>query len=242
MASESDPPAAATLDESDEDEAVSSSADDCSESDSVTPDEHTNGSGAKAKKASQVRCIITHVCCTHPLLAHHRRRRSGRKRVVQPMAALVPAPQNAKPLTHGAVAVSPSVSMHHHRHHLCGCRFQEAMQLLSANDEDGMWVKLSNCFLQDAKVAKLCEAMANNTHVTSIDLSSNCLTNTAARVLAAALTDKANAPDLILLDVRGNPIDDEALDALVRVWPPHRYIPCSQASRVVALWFSGRLL
>jgi hypothetical protein len=56
--------------------------------------------------------------------------------------------------------------------------------LLSSNDEDGMWIKLTNCFLQDAKLRKLCDAMKRNTQVTSIDLSSNRITAEGAEVSA----------------------------------------------------------
>lgn len=185
---------ATPLDEagSDEDETVSSSADEHSESDSGAQNENANGSGTKTKKARPgITCNRDAHCATT-------QKRKKRKK---------------KGGEGGAANGSPGPSASERK--AADARFQEALQLLAANDEDGMWIKLSNCFLQDAKVAKLCEAMANNTCVTSIDLSSNCLTNSAAHVLAAALTDKNNAPDLILLDVRGNSIDDHALDTLV---------------------------
>lgn len=213
-----DPPAAATLDGSDEDEAVCSSADDYSESDGNAAGEQANGSGTKAKKASTHHLMpVLDNTCPVPQKKKKRKKKAGEGGAANGSPGPSAAERKAadarcagQPLYTSCVLATTGSQPRLHR-------FQAAMQLLTTNDEDGMWIKLSNCFLQDAKVAKLCEAMANNTQVTSIDLSSNCLTNTAAHVLAAALTVKTNAPDLILLDVRGNSMDEEALKALVRV-------------------------
>ncbi|KAL4431459.1 hypothetical protein ABPG75_006715 [Micractinium tetrahymenae] len=93
-------------------------------------------------------------------------------------------------------------------------RFQEAVDHLSHNSEDGMWVKLGGCHLADGKLKKLCEALKANTTVISIDLSDNHLTDEGAKLLAAALRD-GRAPDLIDLDLKDNPqIKDEGSSAL----------------------------
>ncbi|EFN51630.1 hypothetical protein CHLNCDRAFT_140055 [Chlorella variabilis] len=79
----------------------------------------------------------------------------------------------------------------------------EAVEVLSHNSEDGMWVKLSGCHLADGKMKKLCEALQANTICISLDLSANQLTDEGAKALAAALAD-GRAPDLIDLDLRDN--------------------------------------
>ncbi|KAI3424317.1 hypothetical protein D9Q98_009870 [Chlorella vulgaris] len=83
-------------------------------------------------------------------------------------------------------------------------RLQEAVDHLSHNSDDGMWVRLGGCHLADGKLKKICEALRSNTTCISIDLSANHFSDEGALALAAALAD-GRAPDLIDLDLRDNP-------------------------------------
>lgn len=96
-------------------------------------------------------------------------------------------------------------------------RYKSALDLLQSNDEDGMWIRLSDCHIFDAKARKISEALANNKQVTSLDLSANHISTEGAKALAHVLEGGA-APDLILLDLRGNAeIGEEGLQALAEV-------------------------
>ncbi|KAL4421761.1 hypothetical protein ABPG77_009744 [Micractinium sp. CCAP 211/92] len=100
-------------------------------------------------------------------------------------------------------------------------RFQEAVDQLSHNSEDGMWIKLGGCHLADGKMKKLCEALKANTTVISIDLSDNQLSDEGAKLLAAALRD-GRAPDLIDLDLKDNPQIKEAGSTALEELQQHR--------------------
>ncbi|KAK9818198.1 hypothetical protein WJX72_008695 [[Myrmecia] bisecta] len=98
-------------------------------------------------------------------------------------------------------------------------RFHAAVELLGSNDEDGMWIRLAACNIHSAKTRRLCEALQKNRQVTSLDLSANHIGDEGALALASALAGGA-APELIALDLRGNPITEsglEALDGLVKI-------------------------
>lgn len=92
-------------------------------------------------------------------------------------------------------------------------RYTAAIEALRANDEMCMWVQLPRCRLTDKKARKLCDAMRENHTVTSIDVSDNFISDDGARSLAALLASGA-VPDLIALNVRGNPLSEKGKGAL----------------------------
>lgn len=92
-------------------------------------------------------------------------------------------------------------------------RFSAALKVLKVNDEDDLWVKLGQCNLKDGKARQVSEALQKNKFLTSLDLSCNRITDGGAEALAAALSDGA-VPDLIYLDMRGNPITEAGVTLL----------------------------
>jgi Ran GTPase-activating protein (RanGAP) involved in mRNA processing and transport len=62
---------------------------------------------------------------------------------------------------------------------------------------------------------QLADVLAKSAHVTSLDLTSNFVSDDAAQLLAEAL-NSGGAPDLIQLDLRGNPLTDAGIATVVR--------------------------
>lgn len=92
-------------------------------------------------------------------------------------------------------------------------RIATAVRQLKSNDEDEIWVKLSQCHLRDSKAKQISEALQQNKFLTSLDLSSNRITDGGAEALVAVLSHGA-APELIYLDLRGNPLTEAGTSAL----------------------------
>lgn len=95
-------------------------------------------------------------------------------------------------------------------------RYTAAIEALRANDDMCMWVQLPRCRLNDKKARKLCDAMRDNRTVTSIDVSDNFISDEGAESLTRLLASGA-APDLISLNVRGNPLSEKGKVALASV-------------------------
>ncbi|KXZ49929.1 hypothetical protein GPECTOR_19g380 [Gonium pectorale] len=76
-----------------------------------------------------------------------------------------------------------------------------------------MWVKLSSCHIFDAKAKKLADLLKSNTCITSLDLSSNNISEEGAQALVGMLSN-SGAPELIELDLRDNPLSPTAIQAL----------------------------
>jgi hypothetical protein len=93
-------------------------------------------------------------------------------------------------------------------------RFNEAVSSLSANNDDELWVQLSNLYIDDTKAEKLCDALQKNTHVLSLDLTNNELGDAGVVALCDALSTGA-APDLITLRLQDNAgITKQGMDAI----------------------------
>lgn len=91
-------------------------------------------------------------------------------------------------------------------------KFKDEILLLSKNDEDTLWAKLSGLYIDDTKVEQLCSALRKNTNVISLDVSNNLLTDIGVGKLCKALKDGA-APDLIELKLYKNPgLDSKSLE------------------------------
>eukprot|EP00271_Cylindrocystis_brebissonii_P021849 TRINITY_DN8076_c0_g1_i1.p1 TRINITY_DN8076_c0_g1~~TRINITY_DN8076_c0_g1_i1.p1 ORF type:complete len:554 (-),score=135.87 TRINITY_DN8076_c0_g1_i1:575-2236(-) len=86
-------------------------------------------------------------------------------------------------------------------------RYVTALEGLRSKSDLCLWVQLSKCRLSDKKARKISDALAENKSVTSIDLSHNSITDEGIQLLSSALLAGA-APDLIQLDLRGNPLTD----------------------------------
>ena len=83
-------------------------------------------------------------------------------------------------------------------------KFKNALKLLSSNDEDSMWVQLTELSLTDTKLNQIQKALESNTVILSLDLSKNNLTDTGACALAEQLAHPTAAPNLIELVVKDN--------------------------------------
>lgn len=96
-------------------------------------------------------------------------------------------------------------------------RFSDAVASLASNSDDDLWVRLAGAMVTDDKVDALCAALEKNTHVLSLDLSDNELTDVGVEKLCNTLRSGA-APDLIELLLRDNTaigaIGTDALKAL----------------------------
>eukprot|EP00850_Spirogloea_muscicola_P007465 SM000037S13600 [mRNA] locus=s37:719633:723530:- [translate_table: standard] len=98
-------------------------------------------------------------------------------------------------------------------------RFTATMEAVKSKDELCLWVQLGRCRLNDKKARKLLEALKSSASVTSIDLSDNHISDEGMQLLATTLAC-GTAPDLISLDVRGNPMTEKGrlvLSGLQRV-------------------------
>ena len=87
---------------------------------------------------------------------------------------------------------------------------------IKSNDEDLLWVRLNSRMINDEIVSLLCEALDANTHILSLDVSDNDITETGMVALCECLAG-GGARDLIELDVRKNAccftnVLDESLD------------------------------
>eukprot|EP00850_Spirogloea_muscicola_P016225 SM000130S27112 [mRNA] locus=s130:246825:254244:- [translate_table: standard] len=98
-------------------------------------------------------------------------------------------------------------------------RYTATMEAVKSKDELCLWVQLGRCRLNDKKARKLLEALKSSASVTSIDLSDNYISDEGMQLLATTLAC-GTAPDLISLDVRGNPMTEKGrlvLSGLQRV-------------------------
>ena len=87
---------------------------------------------------------------------------------------------------------------------------------IKSNDEELLWVRLNSRMMNDETVTLLCEALDANTHVLSLDVSDNDITETGMVALCECLAG-GGARDLIELDVRKNAccftnVLDESMD------------------------------
>lgn len=76
---------------------------------------------------------------------------------------------------------------------------------IGANDSNVLWVRLNSCRLGDDHMSSLCAALEKNTHVLSLDLSDNEITERGLGMLCDCLC-QGGASDMIELDVRGNSV------------------------------------
>jgi len=76
---------------------------------------------------------------------------------------------------------------------------------IGANDSNVLWVRLNSCRLGDSHMSSLCAALEKNTHVLSLDLSDNEITERGLGMLCDCLCE-GGASDMIELDVRGNTV------------------------------------
>lgn len=82
-------------------------------------------------------------------------------------------------------------------------RLRTSLTLLSANDPDTLWVRLSSCHINDDHVHLICTALEKNTNVLSLDLSSNDISYVGLAALSSCLIN-GGGQDMIELDLRGN--------------------------------------
>lgn len=71
------------------------------------------------------------------------------------------------------------------------------------NDSNVLWVRLNSSRLGDDHMSSLCTALEQNTHVLSLDLSDNRITEKGMKMLCDCLC-RGGACDMIELDIRGN--------------------------------------
>lgn len=95
-------------------------------------------------------------------------------------------------------------------------RFNAAVKQCKHGDGDDIWVKLQQCHLRDSKARQISDALQKNSFVTSLDLSSNRITDAGTEALAAMLT-AGGAPELIFLDLRGNALTDAGTQSMAKV-------------------------
>ena len=77
----------------------------------------------------------------------------------------------------------------------------------------GLWCSLASAGVTDKRLKSLCDILRTS-GVTSLDVSSNAITDAGASTLAACLGGAQCAPDLISLNVAGNPLSETGRAAL----------------------------
>ena len=77
-----------------------------------------------------------------------------------------------------------------------------------------MWVALPACNISEKELPRLLAALPACPDVTFLDLSTNMLTDAAARQLADSLADTATLPNLISIDLRNNLLGEEGRKCL----------------------------
>lgn len=110
-----------------------------------------------------------------------------------------------------------------------------AIDSIQKNEEDALWIQLNSCGMDDGDVEKLCAALKNNTHVLSLDVSGNVITDTGIMTLCDCLKD-GGATDLIELNVKNQQVslEDEGIDALRGMMDVRRVIKVEWLSNRVA--------
>lgn len=83
-----------------------------------------------------------------------------------------------------------------------------ALKSISSNSEDALWVRLDECMIEDHHISRLCAALENNTHILSLDLSGNQITDEGVFQICDCLAQGA-APDLIELNMRNILIESD---------------------------------
>lgn len=86
--------------------------------------------------------------------------------------------------------------------------FNAALKAISSNSEDALWVRLDGCMIEDHHISRLCAALENNTHILSLDLSGNQITDEGVFQICDCLAQGA-APDLIELSMRNIMIETD---------------------------------
>jgi len=102
--------------------------------------------------------------------------------------------------------------------------FADALASLQSGDADALWLSLSSCAIGDKKARKLLDALsAKPAAITSLDLSDNLLSDTAAEALCAAIGGKGVAPALLQLDLsRNREMSAAGRDACAAALAPRR--------------------
>ena len=96
---------------------------------------------------------------------------------------------------------------------------------IQKNEEDVLWVQLNSCGMDDGDVEKLCAALKTNTHVLSLDVSGNVITEMGIVALCDCLKE-GGATDLIELNVKNQQVslEDKGADALRSMMDVRRVI------------------
>ncbi|KAL3678880.1 hypothetical protein R1sor_021836 [Riccia sorocarpa] len=81
------------------------------------------------------------------------------------------------------------------------------------NDSSLLWMQLNRCRITDKRARKLFSALKDNNSLTSLDLSENHLTDDSIQFLFGVLSG-GSAPNLIYVDIRGNPITSKSQEIL----------------------------
>ncbi|WPT13154.1 hypothetical protein PSENEW3_00000998 [Picochlorum sp. SENEW3] len=110
-----------------------------------------------------------------------------------------------------------------------------AIDSIQKNEEDALWIQLNSCGMDDGDVEKLCAALKNNTHVLSLDVSGNVITDTGIVALCDCLKE-GGATDLIELNVKNQQmsLEDEGIEALRGMMDVRRVIKVEWLSNRVA--------
>eukprot|EP00889_Picochlorum_renovo_P000993 jgi/Picre1/28023/NNA_000984.t1 len=111
-----------------------------------------------------------------------------------------------------------------------------AIDSIQKNEEDALWIQLNSCGMDDGDVEKLCAALKNNTHVLSLDVSGNVITDTGIVALCDCLKE-GGATDLIELNVKNQQmsLEDEGIEALRGMMDVRRVIKVEWLSNRVAV-------
>lgn len=96
---------------------------------------------------------------------------------------------------------------------------------IQKNEENVLWVQLNSCGMDDGDVEKLCAALKTNTHVLSLDVSGNVITEMGIVALCDCLKE-GGAADLIELNVKNQQVslEDKGADALRTLMDVRRVI------------------
>ncbi len=96
---------------------------------------------------------------------------------------------------------------------------------IQKNEDDVLWVQLNSCGMDDGDVEKLCAALKTNTHVLSLDVSGNVITEMGIVALCDCLKG-GGATDLIELNVKNQQVslEDKGADALRSMMDVRRVI------------------